>query len=334
MTTATTRLPVVSADAFARRFKEPLNAVGIHAVQINIGLRCNLACAHCHVDSSPQRKGPEDNMSEDTADRVLAWILGNEKIDTVDLTGGSPEMNPNFRRFVKAFKGRGMRVIDRFNPTIYDHVDKDGTDYKWIPEFLAEHKVEVSASLPCYTADNVNQQRGKGSYDASIEGLRALCAVGYGTDPELELNLVYNPIGASLPPPQASLQEDYKRELRERFGIEFTRLWTITNMPIHRFRRQLERDGKLEAYMDKLVAAFNPDTIGELMCQHQIHVDSQGNLSDCDFNFALGMPTSLGRKTKLWDLKPEDLDKRRVVTADHCYGCTAGSGSSCTGSLT
>ena len=273
-------------------------------------------------------------MSEETADRILAWILDHPQIDTVDLTGGSPEMNPNFRRMVVAFKKRGMRVIDRFNPTIYLHVDKDGTDYKWIPRFLAEHKVEVSASLPCYTANNVNEQRGKGSYDASIEGLLALCAVGYGRDPELELNLVYNPVGPSLPPPQASLQEDYKRELRERFGIEFTRLWTITNMPIHRFRRQLERDGALGPYMEKLVDAFNPDTLGELMCQHQIHVDSQGNLSDCDFNFALGMPTSLGRKTKLWDLATHHLEDRRVVTADHCYGCTAGSGSSCTGSLT
>ncbi len=273
-------------------------------------------------------------MSEETADRILAWILDHPQIDTVDLTGGSPEMNPNFRRMVVAFKKRGMRVIDRFNPTIYAHVDKDGTDYKWIPRFLAEHKVEVSASLPCYTADNVNEQRGKGSYDASIEGLLALSAVGYGRDPELELNLVYNPVGPSLPPPQASLQEDYKRELRERFSIEFTRLWTITNMPIHRFRRQLERDGALGPYMEKLVDAFNPDTLGELMCQHQIHVDSQGNLSDCDFNFALGMPTSLGRKTKLWDLATHHLEDRRVVTADHCYGCTAGSGSSCTGSLT
>ncbi|BAM03863.1 arsenosugar biosynthesis radical SAM (seleno)protein ArsS [Phycisphaera mikurensis] len=334
MTATDTRLPVVSADAFARRFEEPLHAVGITAVQINIGLRCNLACAHCHVDSSPQRRGDEDNMSEETADRILAWILDHPQIDTVDLTGGSPEMNPNFRRMVVAFKRRGMRVIDRFNPTIYGHVDRDGTDYKWIPGFLAEHRVEVSASLPCYTADNVNEQRGRGAFDASIEGLLALNAVGYGRDPELELNLVYNPVGPSLPPPQASLEQDYKRELRERFGIEFTRLWTITNMPIKRFRRQLERNSKLEPYMDKLVHAFNRDTLGELMCQHQIHVDSQGNLSDCDFNFALGMPTSLGRGTKLWDLTAENLDDRRVVTADHCYGCTAGSGSSCTGSLT
>ena len=333
-------LPVLRADAFRRRFSTPLTAGRTTTLQINIGLRCNLACAHCHVDSSPQRRGDDENMSADTADRVIQWVRDNPQIDTIDLTGGSPEMNPNFRRMVEAFRAPDFdkRVIDRCNPTIIVHADRATRDtpaqtYGWIPAFLAAHQVEVTASLPCYSADNVETQRGRGAYDASIQGLLALNDVGYGIDPALELNLVYNPVGPSLPPPQEALEADYHRELEARFGLRFTRLWTITNMPIKRFRTQLERDGRLGDYMDLLVGAYNPDTLGSLMCQHQIHIDSQGRLSDCDFNFALDIPTTLPRETRLWDVTAAELDHRRIRTADHCYGCTAGTGSSCTGAL-
>ncbi len=327
-------LPIAEADAFHRRFAHELRAAPrITTLQINIGLRCNLACRHCHVDSSPQRRGDDENMPPEIADRVIAWVLEHEQIDTIDITGGSPEMNPHFRRMVEAFAAAGRHVMDRCNPTIITHVEKDGTDYAWVPAFLAKHKVEVVASLPCYTADNVDKQRGRGSFDASVQGLLALNDVGYGTDPDLPLNLVYNPNGPSLPPPQESLEADYKRELREHFGIAFTSLFTITNMPIKRWRRDLEQSGKLETYMDKLVHAYNPDTINGLMCRHQVHIDPLGRLFDCDFNHALDLRTP-GRETQhLWDVTPDDLADRVIATADHCYGCTAGAGSSCGGAL-
>ncbi|MEM9914771.1 MAG: arsenosugar biosynthesis radical SAM (seleno)protein ArsS [Planctomycetota bacterium] len=330
-------LPVVEEQAFHRHFETDLrSAPTITTLQINIGLRCNLACNHCHVDSSPARIAESENMTADVADRVMQWLSENPSIQTVDITGGSPEMNPNFTRIVKHARGLGMDVIDRCNPTILTYTETKkfgGGDYRWVPGFLAENQVIVTASLPCYTADNVDAQRGRGSYDASVEGLLLLNDVGYGKDPELPLNLVYNPGGASLPPPQESLEDDYKRELRERFGIEFTQLWTITNMPIKRWRRDLEKAGKLEAYMDLLVHAYNPDTIDGLMCRHQIHIDSQGRLSDCDFNRALDMDTPGYEDKFLWDTTADELADRVIATGDHCYGCTAGSGSSCTGSL-
>ena len=330
-------LPVVEEQAFFRRFETDLRADAvITTLQINIGLRCNLACAHCHVDSSPSRVGDHENMGAATADRVMAWLSENPSINTVDITGGSPEMNPNFKRIVRHARSLGMDVIDRCNPTILTYTERakfGGGDYRWVPGFLAENKVIVSASLPCYTADNVDAQRGRGSYDASVEGLLLLNDVGYGTDPELPLNLVFNPGGASLPPPQESLEDDYKRELDERFGIKFTQLWTITNMPIKRWRRDLEKSGKLEPYMDLLVNAYNPDTVAGLMCRHQIHIDSQGRMADCDFNRALEMDTPGLEGKFLWDVTAEELGERVIATGDHCYGCTAGSGSSCTGSL-
>ena len=326
-----TALPQLEAK---RAFDVPLRAAAPTTLQINIGLLCNLACAHCHVDSSPQRRSDAENMSGETADRIIDWVRRHDTIATVDITGGSPEMNPHFRRMVEAFRAAGRRVIDRCNPTIIGHTDRrTGATYDWIPAFLAAHRVEVTASLPCYLEDNVEAQRGDGSYDASIAGLLALNAAGYGTDPELELNLVYNPVGPSLPPPQVALEADYRRELEARFGIRFTRLWTITNMPIKRFRRDLERGGNLHAYLDRLVDAYNAETIDGLMCRHQIHCDSQGRLSDCDFNFALGMPTPAFRDVRLWDVTPQQLTDRRIATADHCFGCTAGAGSSCTGAI-
>ena len=243
-------------------------------------------------------------------------------------------MNPAFRSMVETFVANGLTVLDRCNPTIIGHVDRrTGEGYGWVPEFLAAHKVQVVASMPCYLEDNVERQRGKGSYDESVAGLRRLNEVGYGRDPELRLNLVYNPNGPILPPPQASLEAEYKRELSERFGIVFNELWTITNMPIKRWRHELERNGQLPAYMSTLIAAFNPDTVEGLMCRHQISIDPQGRLYDCDFNqaIALAAPGSQGRY--LWDYTAEELANRVIATDDHCYGCTAGPGSSCGGTL-
>ena len=328
-------LPVVDDRHFEIHFDEELRAAPvINTLQINIGYVCNLACRHCHVESSPARTAPEDNMTREIAEKVVEWALREPSIRTVDITGGSPEMNPNFRWMVEAFHASGRQVIDRCNPTIIEHSDpKTGTDFGWIPEFLAAHRVEVVASMPCYLEDNVERQRGRGSYNASVEGLRKLNDVGYGRDPELRLNLVYNPNGPALPPAQEALEGDYKRELRERFDLVFNELWTITNMPIKRWRHELERDGRLEDYMTLLVNAFNPATIDGLMCRHQINIDPRGRLHDCDFNQALGMHVPGHRRTLLWDVTADELANRRIGTADHCYGCTAGSGSSCGGAI-
>ncbi len=273
-------------------------------------------------------------MSRLTADRIIDWLLRNPGLETVDLTGGSPEMNPHFQHIVAEARRMGLGVIDRCNPTIIVHEDPtSGESYEWIPRFLAVHEVQVVASLPCYLQDNVRAQRGIGAYDASIEGLRRLNQVGYGRDPRLRLNLVYNPIGPHLPPPQAKLAEDYHRELDERFGLVFNELWTITNMPIKRWRDELERRTQLDDYMRLLVDAYNTETVDGLMCRHQIHVDSQGRLYDCDFNYALDLPVGAREETHLWNVTLEDLVSRQIVTGDHCYGCTAGAGSSCGGAI-
>ena len=273
-------------------------------------------------------------MSRPTADRIIEWLRCNPGLETIDLTGGSPEMNPHFKRIVVAAKRMGLCVIDRCNPTIVVHEDpKAGRPYGWIPRFLAEHEVTVVASLPCYLEDNVRAQRGIGAYDASIEGLRRLNHVGYGRDPRLRLNLVYNPVGAHLPPSQARLADEYHRELDERFGIVFDELWTITNMPIKRWRDELERRGELDDYMQLLVDAYNPETVDHLMCRHQIHVDSQGRLYDCDFNYALDLPVRAHEETHLWNVTLDDLVSRQIITGNHCYGCTAGAGSSCGGAI-
>lgn len=329
-------LPLPGSDAFHQR----VGNGGLHAasqitkLQINIGLVCNLACKHCHVESSPKRVSTAENMQAETADRLLEWLAEHPAVETIDLTGGSPEMNPHFKQLVSDCRRLGRHVMDRCNPTIIGYRDPTtGEDYGWIPEFLAEHQVEVVASLPCYLEDNVRAQRGMGAYDASIEGLRRLNEVGYGKDPELKLNLVFNPVGPVLPPAQESLAEDYHRELDSRFGLVFNELWTITNMPIKRWREGLERAGKLEDYMQLLAGAYNPATVEGLMCRHQIHVDSQGRMHDCDFNYGLGLEANTEKADFLWEVELEDLAKRSIATGDHCYGCTAGSGSSCGGSL-
>ncbi len=331
----TLALPIAPSESFDRRFHEPLRSAGrITTLQINIGLQCNLACRHCHVDSSPQRRSDEENMQADVAEQLIAWVAEHPGIGLIDITGGSPEMNPLFRRLVTSFRAMGRRVMDRCNPTIIEHVDKrTGANFEWVPAFLADHQVEVTASLPCYLEDNVDKQRGKGAYNASVEGLLKLNAVGYGTDPALVLNLVFNPGGASLPPPETSLEADYKRELQERFGLVFNHLFTITNMPIARFRRDLEQAGKLKDYLDKLVAAYNPATIEGLMCRHQVHVNHKGEVHDCDFNYGVSLPVPGSEGRKLWEMSMSELEHRVIGTADHCYGCTAGAGSSCGGAL-
>lgn len=331
----TVELPVLPTDAFHLHFERELTAAPvISTLQINIGYVCNLACRHCHVDSSPARTAPGDNMDQATARRVVDWALANDSIRTVDFTGGSPEMNPNFRWMVRELHAAGRALMDRCNPTIIEHIDRrTGERYDWIPEFLAEHRVQVVASMPCYTSDNVDHQRGTGAYDASIEGLRRLNAVGYGRDPRLQLNLVYNPDGPSLPPPQDALADDYRRALGERFGLVFNELWTITNMPIRRWRHELERDGRLEQYMTLLVNAYNAATVDGLMCRHQVSIDPTGRVYDCDFNQALDMQVLGSEGRSLWDYTAEELASRVIATADHCYGCTAGAGSSCGGAL-
>ncbi len=328
-------LTAMSTTPTLRRFDVALrSAPEIATLQVNLGLVCNLACRHCHVDSSPRRTGEHENMSDETARRILDWVERHPAIRTVDLTGGSPEMNPQFRPLVRGLRALDRHVMDRCNPTIVDWTDPTtGETYDWIPGFLAEHRVEVVASMPCYLEENVEGQRGKGSYARSVAGLRRLNEVGYGRRPELPLNLVYNPGGPSLPPPETALEADYRRELSERFGLVFTRLWTITNMPIARWRRDLERQGALDGYLALLAEAYNPATVDGLMCRHQIHVDSQGRLHDCDFNYALGMRTPGREGAFLWDLTDRDLSGRPIATGDHCFGCTAGAGSSCGGSL-
>lgn len=327
-------LPIINRPAFEARLPGAFRRLSLSTLQINVGRVCNLACEHCHVESSPARTAPHENMSEDTAQKVVDWALAQKEIGSIDLTGGSPEMNPNYRWMVEAFVASGRHVMTRCNPTIIEHRGwKKPEDYSWIPSFYAANQLEVIASMPCYLEQNVDQQRGLGAYKASVRGLRALNEVGYGRDPNLPLNLVYNPVGPSLPPEQKSLEADYKRELAARFGIVFNELWTLTNMPIKRWRRDLERSGALEGYMNKLIDAFNAETLSGLMCRHLISIGPEGRIYDCDFNQALELPAPGLKDRFLWELEVSDLVDRQIETADHCYGCTAGAGSSCGGTL-
>ncbi len=298
-------------------------------VQINVGKLCNQACHHCHVEAGPKRT---EIMSEATGERVLALLGDSSVVATVDLTGGAPELNPAFRRLVSQARALGLRVIDRCNLTV---LFEEGME--WLPEFLGEHRVELICSLPCYSAENVDQQRGGGVFDKSIRALQQLVEIGYG-DPSsgLTLNLVYNPTGASLPPPQAELEATYREQLRERFSIEFNSLLTITNVPIKRFADQLQRWGEWERYMGLLVNHFNPDTLDRLMCRNLVSIGWKGDLYDCDFNQVLEISlSSEGRKLSLSDIQSfDELSGTTITTGDHCFACTAGTGSSCGGALT
>ena len=299
----------------------------LDTLQVNLGYKCNQACFHCHVNASPDRK---EMMSSDSIDDVIAFMQASN-VTTLDLTGGAPEMNDHFRRLVVAARSMNVRVIDRCNLTILGE-----PGFEDLAQFLADQHVEVSASLPCYSQANVDKQRGEGVFEASITGLRQLNVLGYGAPGSgLVLNLVYNPQGAKLPPPQEALEADYHRLLKQNFGIVFDHLFTITNMPIQRFGSTLISKGEFEGYMDLLVANFQQHNLDNVMCRSLISVDYLGFVYDCDFNQMLGLPIQHGNelKTHLRDLMGVDLLGNAIVVKDHCYGCTAGQGSSCGGAL-
>jgi radical SAM/Cys-rich protein len=298
-------------------------------LQVNMGKLCNLTCTHCHVNAGPKRK---EIMTRETVERTIDW-LAKTQIPTVDLTGGAPEMVPDFRYFIERVKKLqpSRHIIDRCNLTILIE-----PGYEDLSEFLATNRVEIVASMPCYSAENVNTQRGKGVFDASITALQLLNSLGYGIDRELQLHLVYNPIDAFLPPLQDELEVDYKHELKKHFGIVFNKLYALTNLPIGRFASYLRRSGKLEEYMQLLIHAFNPATINGLMCRNTISVGWRGEVYDCDFNQQLGMQWRSDRDMSglfLWDIDPDSLEDRDIMTGEHCFGCTAGAGSSCGGAL-
>lgn len=303
----------------------PLQAGGIHTLQLNLGRLCNMTCKHCHVDAGPQRR---EVMSRATAEACL-MALAHSEIPTLDLTGGAPEMNPNFGLLVTEARRLGRHVIDRSNLTILT-----AAGFEDWPQFLAERQVEIVASLPCYFEQNVDAQRGATAFRRSVAALRRLNQLGYGQPSSgLTLTLVFNPLGPTLPPAQQSLEEAYRRELATQHGVTFSRLFTITNMPLGRFLEHLLRTGKFEKYMDTLLAAFNPAAAQGLMCRTTLSVDWQGRLYDCDFNQMLGLSIrrELPQNIREFDLRP--LASRGIVTGQHCFGCTAGAGSSCQGAI-
>lgn len=305
----------------------PLKTAPLEILQVNLGKMCNQTCEHCHVDAGPDRK---EIMTKEIMQECLKWVATVPTINTVDLTGGAPEMNPNFRWFVEELSKLNVEIIVRSNLTIL--VTNKFSD---LPEFFKEHKVTVISSMPCYSAVNVDKQRGNGVFDKSIKALQTLNGLGYGKEGSgLQLHLVYNPGGPSLPPDQHSLEADYKRELKQHFDIEFNSLYTITNMPISRFLDFLLKTEKYETYMQKLVDAFNPMAIDGLMCRNTLSVGYDGKLYDCDFNQMLELPVVCGKGTNITDVTSEDLAERNIVTGQHCYGCTAGAGSSCQGAFT
>jgi len=318
------------------RFADRLAAEGLQLrrtrpeiLQVNVGKLCNLTCMHCHVNAGPKRK---EIMTRETVDRIINW-LAKTQIPTLDLTGGAPEMIPDFRYFIERVKKLlpSKHVIDRCNLTILRE-----TGYEDLSEFMAINHVEIIASMPCYSPENVNAQRGEGLFEGSIAALRLLNSLGYGMNPELPLHLVYNPVGAFLPSSQAKLEADYKRELAAHFGIVFNKLYTITNLPIGRFASYLRHTNKLGDYMRMLIDAFNPATIEGLMCRNTISVGWRGEVYDCDFNQQLGMQWSSNGGNEplfLWDIDPDSLEDREIMTGDHCFGCTAGAGSSCGGAI-
>jgi radical SAM/Cys-rich protein len=310
-------------QALAESGLAPLRASGIRVFQINVGKLCNQTCKHCHVDAGPHRK---EIMTRETAELCIA-ALRQTGIPTVDITGGAPELNPNFRWLVEQSRELGRHVIDRCNLTVLLLPSQSGT-----LEFLARHQVEVICSLPYFLAEQTDAQRGGGVFEQSIDAIKRLNALGYGQPGSgLLLNLVYNPVGAFLPPAQHAVEADFKRELGRRHGIEFNSLYTITNMPISRFLEFLLRSGNYERYMEKLADAYNPAAAAGVMCRDTISIGWDGVLYDCDFNQMLELPVASGMHVR--DFRPELLAERRIVTGEHCYGCTAGSGSSCSGTI-
>ena len=317
-------LPLLADTRFPAIRRQPLRTL-----QVNLGYRCNQSCLHCHVNAGPNRT---EMMDAETL-ALIPEVLKARGIETLDLTGGAPELHEGFRSLVTAARALGVKVIDRCNLTILFEPGQDD-----LAEFLAEHEVEVVASLPCYSADNVDRQRGTGVFDKSIAGLQRLNALGYGQPGSGRvLNLVYNPQGPSLPPPQAKLEADYKRELQQHFGITFNTLYALANMPIQRFGSTLISKGQFHTYMDLLKSQHRDENLAAVMCRSLVSVDWQGWLYDCDFNQQLGLPLPPRRDDRtrlhLRDLLTQGLDEHPIRVADHCFGCTAGSGSSCGGAL-
>jgi radical SAM/Cys-rich protein len=312
-------LPLLDRIAFP-----PLRRAGLETLQVNLGYRCNQSCVHCHVNAGPNRT---EEMDGDTIDRVID-VLAQKKVRTLDITGGAPELNPHFRRLVRGARALGVHVMDRCNLTILEQPGQHD-----LAEFLARERVEIVASMPCYLHDNVERQRGKGVFDGSIRALRKLNALGYGRG-ALTLNLVYNPQGPSLPPPQAALEADYKRVLGQEYGIVFDRLFVLANMPIQRFGSMLMSKGEFDGYLRLLQEAHLDANLDGVMCRSLISVDWQGFLYDCDFNQMLGLNVLHGKaRLHLADLLKSDVEGRPIRVAGHCYGCTAGQGSSCGGAL-
>ncbi|MBA2423693.1 MAG: arsenosugar biosynthesis radical SAM protein ArsS [Chitinophagales bacterium] len=304
----------------------PLRASGIEIFQVNVGKMCNQTCKHCHVDAGPDRK---EIMTKGTMELCLS-ALKNSTIGTVDLTGGAPELNPNFRWFVEECVKLGKKVIDRCNLTII-YANKK---YHDLPEFFAAHRVEVVSSLPFYNADRTDRQRGEGVFDISVKALQRLNSIGYGMKGSgLVLNLVYNPTGAFLSSSQEVLAAQFRKVLVEEFGIHFNNLYAITNMPISRFLEFLLRSGNYESYMEKLVNAFNPAAVSGVMCRNTISIGWDGYLYDCDFNQMLDLKISNGNPMHVRDFNTQFLNDREIILSQHCYGCTAGAGSSCGGEV-
>jgi radical SAM/Cys-rich protein len=296
-------------------------------LQVNVGYRCNQSCVHCHVNAGPNRT---EEMDATTADLVIAF-LERRRISTLDITGGAPELNANFRRMVSAARDMAVKVMDRHNLTVQEQPGQED-----LVDFLAANQVEIVASMPCYLQDNVDKQRGKGVYDGSVRGLKRLNALGYGREgSRLTLNLVYNPLGLSLPPPQAELEADYKRVLGERFGIAFNSLFTLANMPIQRFGAILLSQGQFDGYLAKLQHAHRDDNLAGVMCRNLLSVDYRGYVYDCDFNQMLDLPLSRNGRERvhLSQLLDDDIFDNPIRVAGHCFGCTAGQGSSCGGAL-
>jgi len=301
----------------------PLTATGISVFQVNVGKLCNQTCRHCHVEAGPDRK---ERMTRETAELCMD-ALAKTSIPTVDITGGAPELNSNFRYLVERSRELGRNVMDRSNLTVLLLPSQAG-----LAEFLAQHQVEIVASLPYFLEHQTDAQRGAGVFSKSIEAIRMLNALGYGTPGSgLALNFVFNPAGAFLPPAQHAIEADFRRELRRRYGIEFNSLYALANVPIGRFRDFLDASGNYEPYMQRLVNAYNPVAAAGVMCRYTLSIGWDGTLYDCDFNQMLGLTTNHGAPAHIRDFSVEMLNRRQIVTGQHCYACTAGGGSSCTG---
>ena len=323
---AMTQLP-----SYGPQFDEKLNEHGLSLkhrtpseLQINIGKLCNMACHHCHVDAGPKRT---ELMDWPTMQRVLDWAKA-AGVKKVDLTGGAPELNPDFRTFCDHWIEMGVQITSRCNITVLFEPGQDD-----LAKWYADRNIRLVCSLPCYTEDNVDAQRGKGAFDKSIAGLQLLNALGYGKLSGLSLDLVYNPGGAFLPPPQESLEQDYRDMLKREFEIEFSSLLAITNIPVNRFAHALKRDGVLDDYQHLLIENFNSDTVDGLMCRDQINLDWLGRVYDCDFNQMLDIPLAGAPAQFLWELPFDEVEGMPIATNRHCFGCTAGAGSSCSGTV-